>query len=465
MPYLEITSILRITAGIVGLELALFALLLARRGLFRWLTAGFWTWAAFLAYFVLAPLAVSFDETAMSRLQILLALSGGIERAFWVLLLVLMGIAAFFVAYLRTPFRPVTWGLPPGPLQVNPPVLFILLAFMAFGMYSLLVFRAGLFSMGGEYLITGGRFLGDVTGYQNGGYGFLFVPILLLLFSPKKRLQALGIILAVAFLFLSLPHAWSRFATVSFLLALSMAAVLKKSRRWPALAWIFGILIIVILYQMRGHNDWRYGQINREIIGLAETLPSRVGEILSSGDTAMLQAWYVSSYLNDRWVGVDYGLPILNYALTGWIPSRFFPEKYFMIDWLRDQRNMYYPAIFDQILRGAKSSLVGSFYQHGGWVGVLLGCLFAGYLSRRLDGMLAPQASNLVKSVGITWLSVLWMIWASSSTWGMMAIGAMTIPALASWLFLAKISPQQNDREQSLDIYPDQAYSLEKYRS
>lgn len=462
MPYLEISSILRVTAGIVGLELALFAVLLARRGLFRWTTAGFWTWVSFLVYFVLSPWAVSFNETAMTRLQILLALSGGVERAFWVLLLALMGIAAFFVAYLRTPFRPVTWGLPPGPIRLNLPVLFLLTAFAVFGMYSLLVFRAGLFSTEGETLILGGRFVGDITGYQNGGYGFLFVPILLLLLSPKKRLQALGIILAAAFLVLSLPHAWSRYATVSFLLAISLVMVMKSSKRWPSALWILGLFLVVALYQMRGHRDWRFEEISGEIITLVDSLPSRAAEIFSSSDTSMIQAWYVSSHLNDHWVGVDFGLPVLNYALTGWIPSRIFPDKYFIVDWLRDQRNMYYPAIFDQILRGAKSSLMGSFYDHGRWVGVLLGCLLAGFLSRRLDGMLAPETSNLVKSTGITWLSVMWMVWASSSTWGMMAIGAMAMPALASWLFLPKVLSRQNARERSLDISPDQAYSLEK---
>lgn len=454
MPYLETSSILQITAGIVGLELASFAVLLARRGLFRWTSAGFWAWSAFLVYFVLSPLAVSLDETSLSRLQILLALSGGLERAFQVLLLVMMGIAAFFVAYLRTPFKPVTWGLPAGPVRLNPPVLFILLVFVIFGMYSLTVFRAGLFSTEGENLILGGRFVGEITGYQNGGYGFLFVPILLLLLSQKKRIQALGLVAAAVFLFLSLPHAWSRYATVSFLLALSVVAVLKRSRRWPPMLWIIGILVVAVLYQMRGHSDWRYGQINSEIASLVESLPSRASQVLSSSDTSMLQAWYVSSHLNDRWVGVDYGLPVLNYALTGWIPSRIFPEKYFMIDWLYARRDVYYPAVFDQILSGAKSSLLGSFYDHGGWAGVVLGCLLAGFLSRRLDGMLAEETSNLVKSVGITWLSILWMVWASSSTWGMMAIGAMAMPALVSWLFLSKGSSRRRAGVQQYEIHP-----------
>lgn len=462
MPYFEISSILRTTAVVISLELVLFAALLARRGLFRWLTAGFWAWTAFLVYFVLSPVAASFDDLSMSRLQFLLALSGGIERAFWVLLLILMGIAAFFVAYLRTSYRPVTWKLPPGPLSWNPPSLFVLLAFTAFGMYSLLVFRAGLFPVEGEKLILGGRFVGNITGYQNGGYGFLFIPILLLLLSNKRRLQALGGIMIALFLIFSLPHAWSRYMTVSLLLAFSMVFVLKRKRRMPPLIWAVIILVIAALYQMRGHSDWRYGQINSELTTLIDSFPERASQILSSTDTAMIQAWYVSSYLNDRWVGIDYGLPVLNYALTGWIPSRYFPEKYFIVDWLNARRSGYYPAIFDQILYGSKSSLMGSFYDHGGWAGVLLGCLLAGYLSRRLDGMLAPETSSLVKSTGITWLSILWMVWASSSTWGMMAIGAMAMPALAVWLFLPKISARRDSKTMSFEPQPGQFRPLER---
>lgn len=461
MPYFEISSILQITAAVISLELALFAVLLVRRGLFHWMSAGFWAWGAFLVYFVLSPVAASFDDLSMSRLQFLLALSGGIERAFWVLLLILMGIAAFFVAYLRTSYRPVTWSLPPPPLSLNLPSLFVLLAFTAFGMYSLLVFRAGLFSVEGEKLIRGGRFVGNITGYQNGGYGFLFVPILFLLLSHKKRLQVLGGVMLMAFLVFSLPHAWSRYMTVSLLLALSMVFVLKRKRRMPPLIWIVVLLMIAALYQMRGHSDWRYGQINSELVNLIDSFPARSSQILSSTDTAMIQAWYVSSYLNDRWIGIDYGLPMLNYALTGWIPSRFFPEKYFIIDWLNTHRSVYYPAVFDQVLYGSKSSLMGSFYDHGGWVGVLLGCLLAGYLSRRLDGMLAPETSNLVKSMGITWLSILWMVWASSSTWGMMAIGAMAMPALAAWLFLPKTSSRQDSRTLNFEPQPGQMHSLE----
>jgi hypothetical protein len=268
--------------------------------------------------------------------------------------------------------------------------------------------------------------------------------------------QALGGVAAVIFLVFSLPHAWSRYVTVSFFIALSLVFVIKRSKRWPSVMWVVALITIAVLYQTRGHSEWRFEQMNREIISLIDTLPAHASQVLSSSDTAMLQVWYLSSYLNDRWVGIDYGLPVLNYALTGWIPSRFFPEKYFIIDWLYAQRNVFYPAILDQLLFAAKSSLMGYFYDHGGWVGILLGCLFAGYLSRRLDGMLAPETSNLVKSVGITWLSVMWMVWASSTTWGMMAIGGMAMPALVSWFFLPKVPKK---RKLSVDIHSTPAYS------
>jgi len=462
MPYLNISAILQLTAAVVGLELAFFAALLMHRRLFHWTSAGFWAWASFLLYFVLSPWAVSVSDFPLYRANLILELSGGIERASWILLVVIMGIAAFFLSYLRTSFKPITWRLPPGPIKLNPPTAIILFAFVVFGMYSLLVFRAGLFSIEGEKLIVNGRFVGNITGYQNGAYAFLFVPIFLLFLSDKKRLQVIGVIAAAIFLILSLPHAWSRFATVSFLLALSMIVVVKKGRAWPSVVWIIGILLVATLYQLRGHTDWRYGQISHEIVDLVESLPSRTNQILSSSDTSMLQVWYMSSYLNDRWNGFDYGLPVLNYALTGWIPSRIFPDKYFLIDWLVSQKSQIYPAILDQLLYGAKSSMPGTFYEHGGLIGVLIGCLLAGFLSRRLDGMLIQESSTLVKSVAIAWMSILWMVWASGTAWSMMAMGIMALPSLVSWLFLSKVPSGQGREARSLSIPPDQAYSLEK---
>jgi hypothetical protein len=109
---------------------------------------------------------------------------------------------------------------------------------------------------------------------------------------------------------------------------------------------------------------------------------------------------------------------------------------------------------------GAKSTLFGSFYVHGGLLGVLLGGIIAGYLCRRLDGMLAPETPPLIKSVAIAWLSVLWMIWASSTTWGLMAIGAMVIPALFVWIFLPKTKSERRIKMELWQTASKSVYSI-----
>ena len=80
---------------------------------------------------------------------------------------------------------------------------------------------------------------------------------------------------------------------------------------------------------------------------------------------------------------------------------------------------------------------------HGGLMGVLLGGLLAGYLSRRLDGMLADETSRLVKSIAIAWISVLWMVWGSGTTWTVMILGAMAIPALIARFSILNRAPRQ----------------------
>ena len=175
-------------------------------------------------------------------------------------------------------------------------------------MYSLLIFRAGLFSIGGEKLIVGGRFMGDITGYQNGGYAFLFVPTLLLMLSQKRWMQILGGFVATIFLISSLPHAWSRFVTVSFVLALSLVFVIRKSKPWPGLHWIVGLFLIAALFQLRGHIEWRFEEIAGDSVELLSDLPKNFNRMLGSADTGMLTTWYVESYYRDTWLGYDYGL-------------------------------------------------------------------------------------------------------------------------------------------------------------
>ncbi len=125
----------------------------------------------------------------------------------------------------------------------------------------------------------------------------------------------------------------------------------------------------------------------------------------------------LESYVVENYIGFSYGLPLINYVATSWIPSRIFPEKYFIIDWLANIRSPL-SNYFERILIGTKSSLFGSFYSEGGLIGVILLSYLMGYLSRKLDGMTPIKLPSSLKLLGISWLSVLWMVWGSSDTGG-----------------------------------------------
>ena len=174
--------------------------------------------------------------------------------------------------------------------------------------------------------------------------------------------------------------------------------------------------------------------------------------------------WKATSKIHST--GFDYGLPLVNYLITGWVPNRIFPQKYFIIDFLASITNKNYPVYIDTMLFGGKSTLFGSFYSHGWLIGVVLGAILIGFLSRKMDGMLRENSPQLIKAVGISWMSVLWMVWGSADYWGINVLGAITIPAIVLWLFSPKYKPSKivtqvistnRNYTPKLVIYPNQA--------
>ena len=61
-------------------------------------------------------------------------------------------------------------------------------------------------------------------------------------------------------------------------------------------------------------------------------VPQNLVTNLGSGDSAMLATWYLESFTKDTLGGYDYGIPIVNYSLTGFLPLKYFPWKYFLLD-------------------------------------------------------------------------------------------------------------------------------------
>jgi hypothetical protein len=401
---------------------------LRKGGHFHWLSAGFWAWAAFGLYFVASPFCALFDPDNLYRYEMHLYLSGGSARWLWVLAMIMVGIIVFFVSYMHTKHKQVSFNIMLMPkIAIN--VYIIMSIFSIWGFLSLLYFRSQLFNIDG-LVMKGGHFSGDVTGWQYVAHLFLFIPTVFFLFASSCRERVAGYLIGILYIVLALPHAMSRYATLSMFLAMILVHTLRGNRKSPSWGLIITLVEMAAIFQIRGHATWTLdsGMLD-ELTSIVMEIPSETASILGSVDTAMLATFYFESYYVDTLTGYTYGLEVVNYILFGWIPSLFFPEKYFLLDWLRSVQPVA-PVYAEMLLFGAKSSMIGSWYCMGNIVGVVLGMSLTGFLMRRLDGMVTNSAPRLVQTVGISWLALLWMVWGSHVQWGITSCGVIATPAL-----------------------------------
>lgn len=443
---MSIKGFLELHVVVIGVFLLLMAWLLIKRHLFCWTSFGFWAWLAFTLYFFLHP-AFSLISNDLSRYDTYLDVSGGYWRGLWILSMIVIGIMIYYMVYLKVTMKTVRWQLKQSN-QISPIQTGILIFFVLIGLYSLVVFRSNLISTADILVIEGGRFTGEITGYQYSAYMLLFIPIFFLLLSNSYKLRIIGWGLFAVFIILALPYGWSRYTIVSIIIALSIADTLRKERAWPRIILGGAIVLSAAILQLRGHTDWSLGKIGGEVLALGEQLPTKVSGVITGTDTAMLPTFYLESYTKDQLSGYDYGIPLINYILTGWIPNRNFPQKYFLTDWLRGRQWKSGSDLIDDMLYGKKSSLIGSFYSDGGWVGVVILMGLMGFLTRKMDGMLANDSPQIVKAVGVSWLCVMWMVWGSHDYWGFMTLGFLTAPGLAYWLVSPKLSRKHAKQEQ-----------------
>lgn len=412
--------------------LLLFAGLLAHKGLFHWTTAGFWSWTAFAIYFCLNPLASIFWNLEKYRLSI--QLSGGLERALWIGTASLVGMTVFFASYLRTKTKPATWNLHPNDQRITAIMALIIVAFVLLAALSLFTYHQGNSSVQNQAVLSG-RFTSEVTGYQYIAHLFVFIPVAILLLSRSRFMQILGFLIGIGYIILRMPDEWGRWSVVSMLLAMSLIITLLRKSKWPPAIFFIAIIIIASVLTVREHTSLTSG----EGLGkLVSQIPEKIGRSFAKNNTDMLAFWYIDSYIKDEVTGYDWGIPFLNYALTGFIPTRILPQKYFMIDWLTSRQ----PQILNQQIVGrifgSKPTLFGSFYGHGGIIGLVLLAWFVGILLRKMDGMLSPESPAIVKAMGVMWMSALWMVWGSQDTWGLMALGSLAIPTIALWIVAPK---------------------------
>jgi hypothetical protein len=432
----NIEFLLLTTAGAVGFTLIYFGFELRRAGLLHWRSSGFWALASFALYFVASPAACALT-VELKIYETSLIFIRGTGRGFWILLVAVLGICAFFITYLHTSYKSVYWKLVSRNQVFNPTTTLILVVFILIGTWSLLVFRAGITEYSAGKLVQGSRFVGSVTGYEASAFLFLIFPLFVLLLSKDKFIRGIGWIISFIFLILTARHGYSRYVAVSFLLGISLLDSVRLQRNWPKVKYVLIILIVAAVLQARGHHFWNLTD-TQEISISTKSLKYNPLGILTGPDTSMLATWYISSQLVDNYRGYDYGINTLNYALTGWIPYRYFPGKYFMIDWFEKLRGSNDIDSYISILSGSKPSLLGSFYEHGGPVAVILCMALSGFLCRRLDGMLSSNSPDLIRALGVAIMCHLWMIWGSHDYWAINSVGSVTIPAVFVWLVSRK---------------------------
>ncbi|MBE2233850.1 MAG: hypothetical protein IAE85_10185 [Anaerolinea sp.] len=446
---MQTQQILLLHSLAVGILLLFWMYWLLKKQLFHWNTGGFWAWAAFALYFVANPLSsvISGDYLVY---DITLAIAGKEKRAIWIGLVICIGISVFFLVYLRTRAATVRWQLK-HPARYSPAVWsFVILCFVI-GMPALLTFRIGLFGGVQNVVVEQGRFVGEVSGYEYSAHTFLLVPTVFLILVVPQPGRLVGWVLMAIYVLASLADPWSRFLGVSVLIAISLTDTLRRSKHWPRVTLVVLIVFITTILWIRGHGTF---SSRTDLLTTAAQAPTSLLDTLSSGDAAMLATFYLDSYTRDTLAGFDYGIPLLNYSVTGLVPFRLFPQKYFLIDQLRDQQTPRIGLEIQALLYGAKSSLIGSFYTEGGIIAVVLMMALAGWLSRRLDGMLHADAPPLVKATGIIWMSLLWMIWGSADYWALTMLGMVALPAIGIWLLSPKTRSKRSQTSRALAPQP-----------
>jgi hypothetical protein len=429
---MNVSELLMLHVLLIGVTLVVVARFLINYNLFHWSSAGFWAWCAFVLYFVIPPLYALLQQDT-NDYERDLSYTGGTERGLWILWISLVGIIVFFIFYLRAKPHTPSWHLADSSSIQRPSLVpMVVLFFFVVGMYSLLFTRAALLTTERETAIERGRFVGEVTGYEAGAYNFMFIPILFALLSKEKINRVFGFLLAAAFIGIGALDPWARFSVVSMALAVLLVFLTQKQKKWPHPILIALVMFIALVLNARGHVRFNDESSFWDIV---ESIPDRTDQTFTAGDT--LSTFYVTSYVSDTEVGFDYGIPLINYTMSGYLPSSFFPGKYWLIEWLQTQQGTPNQLITKR-LYGAKSSLLGSFYGHAGFVGIVFFMAIAGLLSRKLDGMLQLEAPTLIRATGISFMSMLWMVWNSSDTWGLVTLGTIAMPVIFIWLVSLK---------------------------
>ncbi len=428
---------------VIGPLLCVMFLKLYRDGQFHWLSAGFWAWGSMALYYFITPMTQHLGNPFY--LETRLAATEGLPRMIWITFCVALGISVFFLAYFKTkPGRP-RFGLPQD--SWPPGTWLVLILTLAGAAYSLIKYRGAFGFQAEDWMMEGGQYVGSVTGYATAMHVFAAFPIILFILRRSTRILGYGLL--GIYLVSRMGDVWDRASAVSLVLAVTMVATAVRARKWPPRFWMTLFLAYTLLMLVRGHVT--FTEFHKSGGFTAESIqdPLKRGE-----STSQLASLYLKSYVDDR-VGYNYGIPMISQAMFGWLPRKYFPWK----DWLMKQfqgSGIKLKPVEYEMLWGSKASIIGDLYGCGTFIAILIGMAFLGFLTRKLDGWVAPEAPVAARALGYTWLGYYYMLFGSGVIWGVCVLYLSGIPflgvALCAKLFGRKPEFDKKPEPQTLAL-------------
>lgn len=439
----EIVIVYYLAAMIIGYSIV--AALLYRYNLLKFSKSGFWIFVASAIYFIIHPL-VSLVSRETKLYSYAIAGTEGAPRVLHISIIVFLGMAVFFTVYLWGSRKWVGFSFREVRAETSKIYYIILILFYCIGIYAVFAYRIpqGIDRYSTIGLTRGGEFTGDITGYQYAAHLLCIYPLAALMINSKTKWVAY--LLLAIYVSARAFDAWDRASIVYSVLVVLICQELRFSKRtfvdnlfgktivskWLS-GRIVGLLIVfavIILLFSRGHRSIDEAEMSND------NVKKSTWQVFTSTDSAMLANLYLRSYANDK-LGYNYGTPLVAKAIFGPLPRRYFPWKDKAANSISinpDYENVHGA----DYLTGHKTTVIGDLYSFGGYYAIIFGMILMALILLRLDKYLLTTESFNGRVLGVTYLSTIWMVFASSLTWGLSVILLIGAPAY-TWITIKSL--------------------------
>ncbi len=434
--------------GILILNIVLFSAVfiivsrkLRRTNKFSFDNAGFWFLIGFLIYFIMNPFLAlvtdnkqtyqwAFDQLSNEPLQV------SVKAC----LFICIGTIVFCLSYTKSAAKRKVKSKSKS-IRLDIVDILIISFFVFVSFYSIVKLRLAPELYSG--FIEEGKILGGYTGYLIMGHLYIFSIIIFLLMSPSIIGKRLGITISIVYILLRLRDPYDRASILSLLISFLIIASIKRSdankglRKWQdrtiQYALSLASIAILVILVARGHSD----------IETNNPIQSDKFDVINNfinADTAMLPYFYVWTAIYDK-EGYEYGIPLINKVLLGWLPRRVFPWKDDLTPKLLGRQEARYRREYMQVFIGPKASIFASFYSYAGVIGLIIGMYLFGLFSSWIDTLVHKDNNLLAKSLGICYLSFIWIVVGSNDTWGLSLMFSISLPFILIYLkhFVLKV--------------------------